>query len=70
MFTGAAIVSVMFTVVLAPVESVTLRVTCRPLGPVGVPEITPAGRDVSPAGRLVPVVVHTYGGVPPVAGTV
>ena len=36
---------------------------------VGVPVMTPAVLIDSPAGRLVPVVVHVYGGVPPLTGT-
>jgi hypothetical protein len=58
MFTGAAIVSVMLLVVLAPVESVTFKVTVFALAPVGVPEMTPAVEIARPAGRFVPVVVH------------
>jgi hypothetical protein len=34
---------------------------------VGVPEITPLGDNVSPAGKLPEITDHVYPGVPPVA---
>jgi hypothetical protein len=36
----------------------------------GVPEIVPDAESVSPSGSVPPVVVHEYGGAPPLAASV
>jgi hypothetical protein len=52
--------------------SVTLKVRFVVPMPaaVGVPEITPAEFMARPAGRVPLVIVHAYGGIPPLAATV
>jgi hypothetical protein len=53
---------------------ITVSVTCTvigklPLLPLGVPAITPVPLSVKPAGNGPVVMLHEYGGTPPVAAT-
>ena len=66
--TGAALtVRVRLFVPCSPPASVTLAVKVKLPDVVGVPEITPAVVNATPAGNCPEVTVHVYGDAPPVA---
>jgi hypothetical protein len=64
------IVTVAASVPVMLLESVTVTVKLEFPALVGVPESAPAELRVRPAGRELAVVLHVYGGVPPVAAKV
>jgi hypothetical protein len=53
-----------------PDESLAVAVNWNVPLDVGVPEITPPPLKFNPAGREPDVMLHVYGGVPPVAASV